>query len=146
MFNNISIEGRLTQDPDLRRLPSGLAVCNITVACDRSIKKDGKQALFIGAKFFGNQADNVAKYFRKGRAIIVTGRLENDDFTDKETGEKRTIYFIQANAFDFPLSEGSKEKAQADGPAPIADSSPIGAIKENGGLDSIEVTDDDLPF
>lgn len=137
MFNTISIEGRLTKDPELRRTNGGLAICNISIACDRSIKKEGKPALFIAATFFGNQADNVAKYFRKGRAIIVTGRLENDLIDDrKHEGEKITVYYIAASSFDFPVGGESKKQEQEvkDEPSqPVAET-------------NLDVVDDDLPF
>ena len=137
MFNTISVEGRLTKDPELRRTNGGLAICNISIACDRSIKKEGKPALFIGATFFGNQADNVAKYFRKGRAIIVTGRLENDLIDDRERpGEKKTLYYIAASSFDFPVGGESKKQEQE------AQDVPSQPVTET----NIDVVDDDLPF
>lgn len=140
MFNNISIFGRLFKDPELKRTASGLAICNISVACDRDIKREDKPALFIGATFFGNQADNVAKYFKKGDPIIVTGRLENDLIEDKKhPGEKIAIYYIAANGFSF-VRVSNKDKKDA-GEQPSA--------RNAGGLEGLEVeaqVDDDLPF
>lgn len=136
MFNTISIEGRLVADPQIKTTPSGLSICNISVACDRSVKREGKLPLFIGVTFFGSMADNVAKYFHKGRPIIVSGRLENDVVEDKVSGEKEQIYYINATSFDFPLSD--KPEPQ---PKPTQrDAMPISPDP------AIDIVDDDLPF
>lgn len=146
MLNNCIFEGRVTKDPELKRTPSGLSIANFTIAVDRSVKKEGKGALFLPVTFFGSQAENISKYFRKGRAIIVTGRLENDEYTDKMTGDKKTVYFLSGTAFDFPLTEKNTEKPAA--PA----QEPLGEIKDEtpafggAGLDNIDITDDDMPF
>lgn len=137
MFNTISIEGRLLRDPEIKRLPSGLAIATVTVACERSIKKEGKPSLFIPCNLYGAQAENVAKWFKKGDAIIVTGRLENDKFESKDApGETKTIYYIDGKSFDFPVGKEKKAKAQASEPTgmvPLADDEP-------------DVIADDLPF
>ena len=136
MFNCISLEGRLVSDPKLSKTKTGLSICNLTIACDRPSKKDGKQALFIPCRFFGVKAENVAKYTSKGKAIIVTGRLECDLIDDNiHQGEKKPIYYIDAQQFDFTCGNRGKP-SEAEGDA----SSPIGS-------DNIIIADDDeLPF
>lgn len=144
MFNTISIEGRLTRDPEFKTTSSGLAICNINVACDRDIKKEGKPALFIAVTFFGAMAENVNKWFKKGRGIIVTGRLENDVLEDKENpGKKRQVHYIAANAFSFPLSEGGGKKDNATKPEPMPQAldEPTPAF-QGSNLDSLEISDD----
>lgn len=133
----------MVSDPELRRTNGGTAVCNAKVACDRSVKLGDKPALFIPVTFFGATAENVAKYFRKGRAIIVTGRLENDLIEDRNRpGEKTTIYYIDAKSFDFPLTETKKEKDETAATL-AAEQSPI---LESGNTAAIDLSEDDLPF
>ena len=67
MLNNCIFEGRVVKDPELKRTAGGLSIANFTIAVDRSIKKEGTSALFLPVTFYGSQADNIAKYFRKGR-------------------------------------------------------------------------------
>ena len=145
MLNNCIFEGRVVKDPELKRTASGLSIANFTIAVDRSIKKEGKSALFLPVTFYGSQADNISKYFRKGRAIIVSGRLENDVIEDRERpGEKKTFYYLNGTSFDFPLTEKNSEKpaAQPQGEAIKDDVPALGGSN----LDGLEVTDDDLPF
>ena len=142
MFNCISLEGRLVSDPKLSKTRTGLSICNLTIACDRPSKKDGKQPLFIPCRFFGVKAENVAKYTCKGKAIIVTGRLECDLIDDNvHQGEKKPIYYIDAQQFDFTCGNRGKP-SEAEGEPKISDgdaSSPIGS-------DNIIIADDEMPF
>lgn len=139
MLNSVILEGRLVADPELRKTNTGLSICNFKIAVDRTIKKDGKPtALFLPVTFFGATAENLTKFFRKGKAIIVNGRLENDEFTDRESGEKKTIFFLSGTSFEFPLIE----KSSADkGPKEKAEPSDT-PFEEDG----IDVVSDDLPF
>ena len=151
MFNLIAIEGRLVKDPETRRTPTGLAITKITLACDRTMKKEGKPPLYIDATFFGNQADNIAKYFRKGKAIMVTGRLENDIFESKQNpGEKKTVFYINATSFEFPLG-GDKGGAVAQesigygGVAPIPNA-PVEADDSDLDFDDDFEVEEKLPW
>ena len=142
MLNCITIMGQLIKEPELKRMPSGLAICNISFVCDRNVKKGNKPSLFMGAKFFGNTADNVAKFFKKGDPIIVTGRLENDVLESKtEPGKKTTIYYIDGVSFDFPRL--SKDRELEEEPQPKKEEGPIVA---SGGLESLAIKDDELPW
>ena len=141
MLNSCIFEGRLVADPELKRTESGLSICNFKIAVDRTVKREGKSALFLPVTFFGATAENLAKFFRKGKAVIVTGRLENDEFTDKETGEKKTIFFLNGSTFEFPLAEKSAERKPAEQPTESD------AVDEySDGRDGLDIVSDDLPF
>lgn len=78
MLNSISIMGRLSSDPQLRRTASGKAVASFSVACERDFKNQQtgeKEVDFLDCTAFGAAGENAAKYFRKGQMAIVTGRL-----------------------------------------------------------------------
>ena len=92
MLNHITIMGRLVRDPELRRTGSGIAVTNFCVAVDRDyVPKDGgeRKTDFINCFAWRSTGEFIAKYFTKGRMIVVDGRLEMRDWTDKD-GNKRT--------------------------------------------------------
>ena len=102
MLNHITIMGRLVRDPELRRTGSGVAVASFRVAVDRDYSpKDGgeRKADFIDCVAWRQTGEFISKYFAKGRMIVVDGRLEMRDWTDKD-GNKRTSAEINvANAY-----------------------------------------------
>ena len=102
MLNHIVIMGRLTRDPELRRTGTGVAVASFRVAVDRDFApKDGgeRKADFIDCVAWRQTGEFISKYFTKGRMIVVEGRLEMRDWTDKD-GNKRTSAEINvANAY-----------------------------------------------
>ena len=92
MLNHITVMGRLVRDPELRRTGSGVAVASFTVAVDRDFApKDGgeRKTDFINCVAWRQTGEFVSKYFAKGRMIVVDGRLEMRDWTDRD-GNKRT--------------------------------------------------------
>ena len=103
MLNHIVVMGRLVRDPELRRTGSGVAVTSFRVAVDRDfVPKDGgeRKADFIDCVAWRQTGEFISKYFAKGRMIIVDGRLEMRDWTDKE-GNKRTSAEIVVNNVYF---------------------------------------------
>ena len=100
MLNHIVIMGRLTRDPELRRTGSGLAVTSFSVAVERDFGgRDGgeKKTDFFDCVAFDKRAEFVSKYFTKGRMIVVSGRVEFRDWTDKEGNKRRTPEVIAEN-------------------------------------------------
>ena len=115
MLNHIVIMGRLTRDPELRKTNSGTPVASFTVAVDRDFSgKDGgeKETDFIDCVAWRNTAEFVAKYFTKGRMIVVSGRLQLRDWTDKE-GNKRRSAEIVADSCYFGDSKKDEDKPQS---------------------------------
>lgn len=110
MLNKIILQARLVRDPELRRLPSGKSVASVSVACDRDFsKEDGeKETDFIDLVAFGATADHIAKWFTKGKMIIVSGRLQVRNWTDKE-GNKRRSAEVVADSVYFGDSKESTE-------------------------------------
>lgn len=138
MLNHIVVGGRLVRDPELKTTPSGVSVCNFTIACDRDFadKSTGERECdFIDVVTWRGQADYVNKYFTKGRMAIVSGRLQMRKWTDK-SGNNRTAYDIQADNVYFGDSKPSgAQTAKADFSSP-----PVGDFAELTGADG------DLPF
>ena len=112
MLNRIIIMGRLVRDPELRRTQSGNAVTSFTLAVDRDFKADGgeRETDFINCVAWRNTAEFVDKYFTKGRMAVVSGRLQNRSWTDKE-GNKRKATEIVAESVYF--GDSKREELQS---------------------------------
>ena len=102
MLNHITIMGRLVRDPELRRTGSGIAVASFCVAVDRDFApKDGgeRKADFINCVAWRQTGEFISKYFTKGRMIVVDGRLEMRDWTDRDGNKRTTAEVIVDNAY-----------------------------------------------
>ena len=102
MLNHIVIMGRLVRDPELRRTGSGVAVASFRVAVDRDFApKDGgeRKADFIDCVAWRQTGEFISKYFTKGRMIVVDGRLEMRDWTDKDGNKRTSAEIVVANAY-----------------------------------------------
>ena len=101
MLNHITIMGRLTRDPELRRTASGVAVASFTLAVDDDFKdKDGnKKTNFIDCVAWRQAGEFVSKYFTKGRMAVVSGKLDIRDWTDKDGNKRRTAEVVADNVY-----------------------------------------------
>jgi single-strand DNA-binding protein len=113
MLNHIVLMGRMTRDPELRRTGSGVAVTSFTIAVDRDFfPKDGgeKETDFIDCTAWRQTGEFVSKYFTKGRMIVVDGRLQIRNWTDKD-GNKRRSAEVVADLVYF----GDSKKDSSEG-------------------------------
>ena len=102
MLNHITLMGRLVRDPELRRTGSGVAVASFRIAVDRDYSpKDGgeRKADFIDCVAWRQTGEFISKYFAKGRMIVVDGRLEMRDWTDKDGNKRISAEVIVDNAY-----------------------------------------------
>lgn len=133
-LNNITVVGRITADPELKQVGSGVSVCSFTLAVDRSYTKKGeeRETDFIPCTAWRGNADFVAKFARKGDVVGVTGELHSRKYDDKD-GNKRTAYDVVANE----ISIFNGKKGENGGGSSYAEPEPA----------NIDVaSDDDLPF
>lgn len=109
-MNNVSLIGRLTADPELRRTQSGLATTRFTVAVDRRFAKQGeeKQTDFINIVAWRQTAEFICKYFTKGQRIALTGSIQTGSYTAND-GSKRYTFDVVADSVEFT------EKKQQNG-------------------------------
>ena len=130
MLNKIVIQGRLTKDPELRRTQSGTAVASATVAVDRDLKnQDGNRDTdFIPIVAWKGTGEMLAKYFSKGRMIVVEGRLQLRDWTDNDGNKRRTAEIV-ANSVYF----GDSKRDGGE------------TVEPKGGFSEIE-DDGEMPF
>ena len=102
MLNHITIMGRLTRDPELRRTGSGVAVASFTLAVDRDFGKNEngeKETDFIDCVAWRQTGEFVSKYFTKGRMAVVSGRLQIRSWTDKDGNKRRTAEVVADNVY-----------------------------------------------
>lgn len=155
-MNKVILIGRLVADPELRYTPSNVAVTSIRLAVDRPYSKGSeRQADFIDVTCWRQTAEFVCRYFHKGNPIIVEGRLQVNQYTDRNTNEKRTRYDVQADNVSFvPGSKNSDTRggdpydqtAPSYTAAPAAPASaPAYSSGNAGDFQEIE-GEDDLPF
>lgn len=97
-MNKITVIGRLTADPELRKTQGNLSVCNFTVAVSRRFNKD--ETDFISVVAWKEMGENCNKYLFKGNRVGVSGALQTRKYEDKD-GNKRTIYEILADEVEF---------------------------------------------
>jgi single-strand DNA-binding protein len=118
-FNKVILAGNLTRDPELRYTPKGTAVARIGMAINRNWKNDAgekqEEVTFVDVDAMGRQAEVVAQYMKKGRPLMVEGRLKLDQWEDKQTGARRSQLRVFLESFTF--IDGANDNA-ATSPEP----------------------------
>lgn len=113
-YNKVILLGNLTRDPQLRYLPSNMAVCDFGLAVNRRWRdKDGNQkeeVCFVDVSAFGRQAETINQYMSKGRALLVEGHLRFDTWTGQD-GQKRSKLSVVVDTFQFVGGRGDQPGA-----------------------------------
>ncbi len=152
MLNHITIMGRLTRDPELRRTGSGIAVASFTLAVDRDYSgKDNseKETDFIDCVAWRQAGEFVSKHFTKGRMACVSGRLQLRDWTDKEGNNRKNAEVVAENIYfadSKPAAQNASSPA-AGSYAPNEYQRAVAPAAPAGGIFAPIVDDDaELPF
>jgi len=151
-FNKVILVGNLTRDPELRYTPKGMAIAKIGLAVNRNWTSESgekkEEVTFVDVDIFGRTAENVAQYMKKGRPILIEGRLRLDQWDDKQTGQKRSRLGVVAETVQFLGSGGGEGRGGGDGgesaprrPAPASSPAPSPAAEPD-----MPPPDDDVPF
>lgn len=137
MLNIVTLVGRLTRDPELRKTASGMSVAGFTLACDDSRKgaNGEKTTIFIPVTVWDKTAEVCAKFTRKGDLVGISGRLTQRKYTNKD-GVEVTSTEVNATTLELMQPKGENPTSEQQ-PAPTP---------TTGNTASIEVKDDDLPF
>ena len=141
-MNRVDLVGRLTRDPELRHTNSGRAVCQLSLAINRTFTNQNgeREADFINVVVWDKQAENVCKYVTKGRLVSVEGRLQSRSYDDKD-GKK--VYVTEVVAEETYFAD-TRRDAESN---PFGDSTTGASFNANSApSDFSQVTDDDLPF
>lgn len=148
-YNKVILAGNLTRDPELRYLPQGTAVAEFSLAINRTYKNQAgenvEEVTFVEIAAYGRQGEVIAQYVKKGRPLLVEGRLKLDTWEDKQTQQKRSKMRVILEGFSFLDSNRPTEGQPTTATPPVARPKPspetAGASPENP-----PVEEDDVPF
>lgn len=156
--NKVILIGNLGKDPEVRYLPSGAAICNVTIATSRQWKdktsgERQEETEWHRVTFFDRMAEIAGEYLKKGRPVYVEGRLKTRKYTDKDGVEK---YTTEITATEMQLLGGRESGGGGGGGDDMGESRPARsapprapapsqrpAAKSSTGFDDM---DDDIPF
>ena len=102
-MNSINLMGRITADIELKSTQSGKSVCTFTIAVKRPNVKDKTD--FLNCLAWEKNAENISRYFGKGKMIALRGVLESRTYEDKD-GKKRTVHEVEVREWEFCESKG----------------------------------------
>jgi single-strand DNA-binding protein len=105
-YNRVILIGNLTRDPEVKYIPSGLAVADFGLAVnrqstDKSTNERKEEVTFVDITLWGREAELAGEYLAKGRSVLVEGRLQMDSWDDKQTGQKRTKLKVVGDRIQF---------------------------------------------
>ncbi|MEI9865800.1 MAG: single-stranded DNA-binding protein [Limisphaerales bacterium] len=149
-FNKVILMGNLTRDPELRYTPKGTAIAKVGLAVNRVWTNEAgekkEEVTFVDVDIFGRTAENVGQYMRKGRPMLVEGRLKLDQWDDKQTGQKKSRLGIVAETVQFlGGAPGAGEGGAPAAPRAARPAAAASAPAAEAG-DSEPPQDDDVPF
>ena len=142
-FNKVVLVGNLTRDPEVRYVSSGTAVADLGLAVnrtwfDKQAQQKKEEVAFIDVTVWGKQAENAGQYLKKGRSVLIEGRLQMDTWEDKESGKKRSKLKVVGDQVTF-LGGGEKGAPRQTAKDPVEsfyESAP----------NTMEIVDEDVPF
>lgn len=136
-MNKIILMGRLTNDPDIRctQGENSYTIAKFSLAVNRKVKSGDVDADFFNCTAFGKTAEVIEKYLKKGSKILVAGRLQNNNYTNKE-GQK--VYSVQVLVEEMEFAEGKSSGKTAE-PTPEQ-------TDENGFMNIPDGLSEELPF
>jgi single-strand DNA-binding protein len=153
-FNKVILAGNLTRDPEVRYSPKGIAIAKIGLAVNRTWRNEAgetkEEVTFVDVDAFGRQAEVISQYLRKGRALLVEGRLKQDTWEDKNTHQKQSKLKVVLESFSFIDSRGGEGGEAAPRPRPAQAASPAAAaaaaVPAAAEPDAPPIEEDDVPF
>lgn len=145
MLNKVIIMGRLTRDPEIKKVNNDISVCSFSIACDRDIvnkQNNERETDFFDVTAWRSTADFVGKYFSKGRMIVVVGRLQRRNYTDKDGNKRSAVDIIAENVYfgDSKKDVEASDNASAPAVGYAADAT------QNSSFAEIDDEDANLPF
>jgi len=159
-FNRVMLLGNLTRDPQMRYLPSQMAVTDFGLACNRKFKtasgEQREEVLFVDCSAFGRTAEIINQYCTKGKPIFVEGRLKYETWEDKNGGGKRHKLSVVVENMQLlggrdggAPGSGGPAAVGADEPPPARSASsprPAAAQAPTYNDEGPPVSNDDIPF
>lgn len=146
-MNELQLMGNLTRDPELRYTQSGSAWATAGIAINEKWTTQGgvkkEKVIFIDIKAFNKTAELLGQYYKKGKAILLSGKLDMESWDDKQTGQKRSKLTVSIEKLHFlPRTKGEQSDAPESQPAPPDAGRRIAAED----VPANEPENDDVPF
>ncbi|AZV47053.1 single-stranded DNA-binding protein [Nautilia sp. PV-1] len=161
MYNKVILVGNLTRDVELKYTPTGTAIAKFGLATNRTYKdnvtgENKQEVMFIDITVFGRSAEIANQYLRKGRRVLIEGRLVLDQWVD-QTGQKRSKHSIVAEKVQFMENKSSGDETggyqtnnynQQNAYQQPAPQQPQMQQKQNqnNNIPSIDIDDEEIPF
>jgi len=159
-FNKVILVGNLTRDPQVKYIPSGMAVAELGLAVnrtwfDKQSNQKKEETTFVDVTVWGRQAEIAGEYLTKGRPVLVEGRLQLDTWDDKQTNQKRSKLRVVAEQLQFLGSRtegGGGRGGNQHQSSSIAQEfgTPPSGFDDGGGFDPMGggggMPQDDVPF
>jgi single-strand DNA-binding protein len=150
-FNKVVLMGNLTRDVEMRTTPSGQSVANFSIAVSRSWKDQSgqtqEQTSFINCVAWGKAGEIIAQYVKKGDPLLVSGRLDQRSWDDKDSGQKRSTVEVNVEDFNFiggNRSGGDDSSASSSSSAPRSASKSKDVVIED--IDDKPIDLSEIPF
>ncbi|MGC6464473.1 MAG: single-stranded DNA-binding protein [Akkermansiaceae bacterium] len=160
--NKVMLLGNLTRDPEIRYTPKGTAVTDLGMAINRVRTGDNgeriEEVTYVDVTLWGRQAELAGQYLGKGRPVFIEGRLQLDQWDDKQTGQKRSRLRVVGENMQFLPGGGGGNNSGGGNYPQGGNSAPQGQQNQQsqppqqpnqGGAaaaDSFDNDDDDIPF
>lgn len=145
-FNKVILLGNLTADPETRTTPSGQSVTSFSLAVNRTWNdangQKQEETSFINCTAWAARGETIAKYVGKGRQLLVSGRLQQRSWDDKETGKKRSSIDVVVEEFSF-VSDGRGAGANSGATTASKKSDDAAPVED---IDSAPIDLSDIPF
>ena len=158
-FSKAIITGNLTRDPELRTTPNGASVCSFSVAVNRVFRDSSgnqqEQVSFIDCSAWGKLGEMIGQYAKKGAGVLVSGRLDQRTWEDKNTGQKRSRVEIVVEDFNFTTAanerngggnRGGYDGGSFGGASEAGDKAVDEASAESGDSDEEAIDLSEIPF
>ncbi|MFA5670743.1 MAG: single-stranded DNA-binding protein [Balneolaceae bacterium] len=113
-FNKVIVGGNMTRDPVLRYTPSQTAVVDFGIAVNRKFGEGKEETTFVDCVAFNKLAENISKFFRKGRPILIEGRIRTDSW--EKDGQKRSRNIVVIDGFEFCDSKQADDNGGGQSP------------------------------
>ena len=140
MYNRVILMGRITKDIELKTTPSGLSVTSFSIAVDRPSGKDKERATdFIDCVAWRQTADFISRFFSKGKAILIEGKLQTRSYTDKNGSAHKVVEVVVDQA------AFTGEKRQTDS-SPVVQEQPDAEPAQTAAQEQTADAGDDYPF
>ncbi|MDQ6621952.1 MAG: single-stranded DNA-binding protein [Verrucomicrobiota bacterium] len=128
-FNKVILVGNLTRDPEVRYTPKGSAVCDLALAVNRQYSLEGgekrEEVTYVDVVLWARLAEIAGEYLKKGRPVLIEGRLQLDSWDDKQSGQKRSKLRVVGETMQLLGSRpsggsggGDSEEAMSSAPPP----------------------------